>query len=474
MSNVNAHPTKNFFVSMLTRDISLEDAILDLLDNCLDGVVRTRSEESNSDLINPYEGFWAKIEFSSSHFRISDNCGGIPREKAEKYAFRMGRPDQQALEEDRIPTVGVYGIGMKRAIFKMGREASVRSLHQGEGFRVEIAEDWMTNDDNWDLPIVQDDVSFKSDGTEIHISNLTKNVAAQFDTAQSTFEEEFYQRVSELYAYILKKGFSVEINGRRVSPQPLTVLSADNAHDKGVIAPFLYEAYFDEVSVEVSVGFLSRLKTNKLQQFEDGEIESDDELVEGTTEAAGITVICNDRAVVYKDTTNLTGWGSRVPKYHPQFRNISGVVVFRSDKAELLPLTTTKHGIDASSELYLYVRDFLIEGLKVFTKYTNQWKPYKGQDAEFFNDSKPKDALEIAKAIPDDKWTKVRNSGGSERRFIPNLPKPEKLDKTRWIRFERTATDIDRVADHLFEDTDRKPSEVGEKCFEIILKEAEE
>ena len=33
-------PTKQFFVDMLTRDIDIKDAILDLLDNCLDGVVR--------------------------------------------------------------------------------------------------------------------------------------------------------------------------------------------------------------------------------------------------------------------------------------------------------------------------------------------------------------------------------------------------------------------------------------------------
>ena len=32
-----ASPTKQFFVSMLTRDINLADAILDLVDNCLDG-----------------------------------------------------------------------------------------------------------------------------------------------------------------------------------------------------------------------------------------------------------------------------------------------------------------------------------------------------------------------------------------------------------------------------------------------------
>lgn len=36
-NSINASPTKNFFVEMLTRDIDLKDAILDLLDNCFAG-----------------------------------------------------------------------------------------------------------------------------------------------------------------------------------------------------------------------------------------------------------------------------------------------------------------------------------------------------------------------------------------------------------------------------------------------------
>ena len=40
---VEAKPVKSFFVEMLTRDIDLVDAILDLLDNCVDGILRLRS-----------------------------------------------------------------------------------------------------------------------------------------------------------------------------------------------------------------------------------------------------------------------------------------------------------------------------------------------------------------------------------------------------------------------------------------------
>ena len=44
---VDASPVKSFFVSMLTRDIQLEEAILDLLDNCVDGVLRSKGGSRN-------------------------------------------------------------------------------------------------------------------------------------------------------------------------------------------------------------------------------------------------------------------------------------------------------------------------------------------------------------------------------------------------------------------------------------------
>ena len=67
---VNAGPVKSFFIEMLTRDIELVDAILDLLDNCVDGILRT---EGNSLDEKPYDGFNAKIMFdeNSSLFLIT-------------------------------------------------------------------------------------------------------------------------------------------------------------------------------------------------------------------------------------------------------------------------------------------------------------------------------------------------------------------------------------------------------------------
>ena len=115
--DVSASPVKSFFVTMLTRDIHLEEAILDLLDNCVDGILRSGTRHGKNKR-KPYEGFFAEIEFKKDSFSIHDNCGGIPW-SLHGYAFRMGRDRNRP--SDAAGTVGVYGIGMKRAMFKMGK-----------------------------------------------------------------------------------------------------------------------------------------------------------------------------------------------------------------------------------------------------------------------------------------------------------------------------------------------------------------
>src|SRR4051812_6075156 len=142
--SADAHPSKAFFVEMLTRDIDLQDAILDLIDNCIDGIQRQLTSAKPRNLDKPYGGFAAQLTISSKRFAIEDNCGGIPRSKAETEAFRLGRPANH--KRENLPTVGVYGIGMKRAIFKMGRKAEVTTVSDGKAFKVSISPEWMQSD----------------------------------------------------------------------------------------------------------------------------------------------------------------------------------------------------------------------------------------------------------------------------------------------------------------------------------------
>jgi hypothetical protein len=125
---VSVSPTKKFFVEMLTRDIELSDAILDLLDNCVDGILRSHPSSSKSA---PYRGYAAEITANKDYFEIRDNCGGIPESRIP-YAFRIGRKAGDPGEG--IESIGVYGIGMKRAIFKMGRQAVITTKNEANDF----------------------------------------------------------------------------------------------------------------------------------------------------------------------------------------------------------------------------------------------------------------------------------------------------------------------------------------------------
>ena len=218
----DGHPTKGFFVEMLTRDIDLNDAILDLLDNCLDGVVRLSSGKNKLEDPSFYNGYYAEINVSSESFSIKDNCGGIPRTVAEEYAFRMGRVPTTNSEH---PTIGIYGIGMKRAIFKIGKAATVHTQYNQEKYSVKIPEDW-ANSEDWNFPIIDNssDNTLIDDGTEIVISTLNNSIAELWKKKanMSAFIESLRTAIQESYSLIIQnccRGFHLRISAAEYRSQ---------------------------------------------------------------------------------------------------------------------------------------------------------------------------------------------------------------------------------------------------------------
>lgn len=454
---VHASPTKRFFVEMLTRDIDLDDAILDLLDNCVDGIQRSKKIDADDD--EAYNDFWAKIHLSATAFTIEDNCGGIDRETALKYAFMMGRPDDAP--DEHLPTVGMYGIGMKRAIFKIGQHATVTSHTKDEAFEVEIKPDWLTDDRNWKLPLNELANGSGVHGTKVHVTKLLPSIKHSFtDTA---FEETLRAKIASHYSFIMHKGFTVEVNKIAVTASPLRFLFEDPSGDKETLAPFMARGTKGGVKFEVAVGFNDPTPT--------ADDEEDEQEAKRTKDSAGWTIICNDRVVVYCDKTRLTGWGEAdVPSFHSQFNAITGVVQFRTTDALKLPVTTTKRGIDAGSDLFLYVKNRMREGTKMFTDYTNRWKTKRRSERTHEDSAKPLGLKELRSVIPATAWKKVKDTD-DEQKFVPSLPRPKDTSGVKIMRFSKPLTAIKRVSKFLF-DEDRRPSEVAEACFDRVHKEA--
>lgn len=453
-------PTKRFFVEMLTRDIDLEDAILDLLDNCLDGVARSRKIDPDNI---QYKGYWVKIKFSKDGFEISDNCGGIPIESVN-YAFRMGRPTEAPKEN--LPTVGVYGIGMKRSIFKIGRHCVIKTKHdENDSFNVVIDEKWLSSDKDWKIK-VQKTLDFGDvTGTTINITKLIPSISEKF--SNKAFSTGLINKVIYAYSYILAKGFEVEINNEKINPNPITIRYESLNQNGRLIQPYIYKATIDEVDVKLIVGFNRPLPTQT-------EFDVDANEPKNRTEDAGWTIVCNDRIVVYRDKSELTGWGVDFARYHTQFISISGIVYFTSKNPEKLPITTTKRGIDVSSALFLKVRRQIIEGTKIFIDYTNKWKGAEliKESNTRLNKAEVANPLEIIKLFSSkpEKWVNVKNRNNEEK-FTPSLPIPSfSQEDVKRIAFSKSEDQIEVVANY-FSLEEFTPNQVGERCFDFIHSE---
>ena len=133
---VEATPEKRFFISMLVKDIELIPAILDLVDNCVDGAKRVRPEADDAR----FAGLHVRITVSADTFRIEDNCGGIEVEHALIDVFWFGRKAGLHGPEGEV---GQFGIGMKRALFKLGDAFWIESKSATSSFILPVdVGDW--------------------------------------------------------------------------------------------------------------------------------------------------------------------------------------------------------------------------------------------------------------------------------------------------------------------------------------------
>jgi hypothetical protein len=164
-------------------------------------------------------------------------------------AFMMRRPKNARSEG--LAAVGVYGIGMKRAIFKLGRDCVVSSRASDASFEVRIDEAWFDDENNWELPLNEPTHQLPYPGTKIEVTALTTEVQARF-AREDAFIETFRKSVAQQYNRIIQKGFTVTVNAKPIKPTVLRFLSISNLKNQG-IAPHIFEGTTNNVDVEMGM-----------------------------------------------------------------------------------------------------------------------------------------------------------------------------------------------------------------------------
>jgi hypothetical protein len=430
---VAADATKEFFVQMLTKDVSLPAAVMDLVDNCIDGALRTRGQGSLA-------GLTVDLRISGDEFVIKDNCGGITAKDAKRHVFRFGRPlDVEPVES----SVGLFGVGMKRAMFKLGQWFEVRSVSVPDEFTVKVdVQDWLSHGE-WVFPIEvvkhAEPIPESSRGTWVTVRELYPGVTQQLtgDAFKNTILEETAAR-HQIY---LEKGLTIRINDVEVRPS-----SVRFAHIAQRLLPACEQIKKDGVTVKIYSGV-----------GEGGPAARRD---------AGWYVYCNGRMVVRADQSELTGWGSigaeRIPKYHNQFARFRGCAFFDSLQATDLPWNTTKDGVDVEAPLFRAIRLRMAAHMRPVINFLNRL------DGEL--DLPDEDRRVLWNMLSEAEYLPVGSlpERNGARDFYYEIPSasPRPPETTR-ITFDRPKAEVDQVKKCLRVRTNR---EVGERTFEWYLR----
>jgi len=424
-TEANASPTKSFFITLIVRDVNITDCLKDLIDNSIDGIVRHSSGTS-------LKRFKISLKVKAGEFEIHDNCGGIELDIAQRHAFRFGKPDADV--ERNKPIAGRYGIGMKRAIFKLGDKVKIETQALKSRFAMSIDVPAWEKDDTmpWHFDIQDAEAHAKAPlektFTRISITGLHKEVGEEFGDA--LFRTRLLRGLEFAYADRIRHGLTLTLNDAVAQPQRMELLYSSK------VKPLVRSESLDGVRMRYFIGLCA---------------QDEDEMK--AVEFAGWYIFCNNRLLVAADKSIATGWGkeNKNPSFHPQFNQFRGYVFFESNDTDRLPWNTAKNQLNTESPAYRAAKPKLAAALR--------------EVADFLNDRKEarsKEDLRYDKPLDSAKLVSIWNLRSSQH-FRVSVPKSDPKEKIKRISYDRPAWMVERAMESLGVDTVK---EVGEETFD--------
>ena len=431
----DASPEKRLFISLLTRDISLRAAFLDLIDNSVNAAVRpvARQLETADDYLSVLDDGSVQpavdinVEISNDCISITDTAPGIDIETARHHVFRFGR---SATGEDDTDRLSVYGLGLKRAFFKAGKHVTIQSDHVNGGFELDLDVIAWSREDTlpWQFDLVRREPASAEDyGTRIVISELHDETLRRLH--DGVFVDDLREQIGRTYAYFLEKFVRITVDGEPVTAANLRV-GQNTATDH-----FTHE--------EVTCTIIAGLGTP------DGGVYRD--------QGSGWFIFCNGRTVISADKTPLTGWQNNgLPIFQPKHRPFLGIVFFVSKFADRLPWDTTKSGINEDSAIWQQALPRMVTVGKSVTSFLDSRYTDEGTEVEH---------TELSEAAGD-RIDIVHASLGESRSFEP--PTPPRRTTVR-IQYSAKKEQVRAIAEYLSKPS-MSGSQVGRHTFNFFLR----
>lgn len=342
--SVDTEPDKAAVVESLTRDVSVEACVYDLVDNSIDAARDTflRSATAGEALPDSYEVAEIKLALGGDGLTIEDNCGGIPVDRLKKMVLRFGK------RSEHESGIGVFGVGLNRAIFKLGRVTHLRTDTGTQRAELVLNAREYLKTDGWDLP-AEEFPSTGKIGTEIEIRQPPEDISSSF--SDTSWIQRLRYDMGRRYGRFIAKGLSLVVNATPVANEEVPIREGGP-----------YEGQHKDYRTDDGVAIHIRYGQHREHRF------SNEPGYSRTRNAAltsqfGWTLLCNDRAILISDRSPETGW----EKFHTEFYGFVGCVNFVSSDPLLLPWDTTKADVDENNHAYRLA-------LEDMRKFTAAWR----------------------------------------------------------------------------------------------------
>ena len=331
---------------------------------------------------------------------------------------------------------------MKRALFKLGTNFTIESRSENSSFSLQVdVTEWQRNPDNWNFPLTAADEAQRplaETGTTLTVTRL--HGAVSEDLALDTFNTGLAADLRAKHRVSIGRGLRITVNGADIEPWPIELLTGDQ-----VVPGRLTTTYTTGRPAPVVVRIVAGVGDSAPSE-------------------AGWYVFCNSRLVVGPEQSALTGWGDgrgrTIPRFHTQFARFRGFLFFDSDIATLLPMTTTKVGVDTTSPIWRSTRPQLLRMTRPVIDFLNaiDW-----ENPQVTGD----DAGELERVVTEVRPMAVNDLPVADASFAAPLrgavtPPP----RTSSIQYRRLVDDIDRAKELLQVSTN---TDVGNLTFDYFL-----
>jgi len=345
---VSFNSDADYLIQGLTADVSTIECIYDLVDNSIDAArskILSSSKSAKKDsfgLPASYKGFKIDLKISIKSVSILDNCTGLEERTLSEKVFTIGKKSKHAFG------IGHYGVGLNRAIFKLGSSVELKTDNGNHAFTLKFSEDDVRSAvENKSTIQAKRQPTTKSNYYQLEINGIKRDILA--DLGSETWIESLRDQIRIRYAIFCRKGLAITVNSKRCGEFGPEIRNPDflTKRTKSLMSQ-------NGVAIYLEAGLHENYRIAKI----DGDYKQLKPIIKNLTPEYGWYIVCNDRIILVADKTKTTGWTT---SWHNEYHGFLGWAYYVSEDPSLLPWDTKKTGINTNNQTHVEVLSSLKE-----------------------------------------------------------------------------------------------------------------